>query len=149
MNDETQGIKTILHERERLDRILKEKYVKKRTIFFSDVAGYTQYMDTRGDINGRAWIQRHHDIVLPAIREHGGEVLDIMGDGVMASFESTLSAVKSAVAVQTRLDEHNRSAPAADWIRVRIGLACRGNPDGHGTRGRGRGQRGIPHPEPG
>ncbi len=122
MNDETQGIKTILHERERLDQILKEKFVKKRTIFFSDVAGYTQYMDTRGDINGRAWIQRHHDIVLPTIGEHGGEVLDIMGDGVMASFESTLSAVKSAVAVQTRLDEHNRNTPAADWIRVRIGI---------------------------
>jgi class 3 adenylate cyclase/CHAT domain-containing protein/tetratricopeptide (TPR) repeat protein len=122
MNDETQGIKNILHERERLDRILKEKFVKKRTIFFSDVAGYTQYMDTRGDINGRAWIQRHHDIVLPSIGEYGGEVLDIMGDGVMASFESTLSAVKSAVAVQTRLDEHNRNTPAADWIRVRIGI---------------------------
>lgn len=122
MNDETQGIKTILHERERLDRILKEKYVKKRTIFFSDVSGYTQYMDTRGDINGRAWIQRHHDIVLPAIREHGGEVLDIMGDGVMASFESSLSAVKSAIAVQTRLDAYNRKTPAADWIRVRIGI---------------------------
>jgi len=122
MNDEAQGIKSILHERERLDRILKEKFVKRRTIFFSDVAGYTQYMDTRGDINGRAWIQRHHDIVLPAISDHGGEVLDIMGDGVMASFESTLSAVKSAIAVQMRLEEHNRKTPAADWIRVRIGI---------------------------
>ena len=79
-----------MRERERLDQIIEETFKKKRAIIFSDVCGFTQYMDKMGDIRGRAWIQKHHDIVLPLIEAHNGKVLDIMGDGVMASFPETL-----------------------------------------------------------
>jgi CHAT domain-containing protein len=75
-----------------------------------------------GDIRGRAWIQKHHDIVLPLIEAHNGKVLDIMGDGVMASFPETLSAAKASIAIQKGLDEHNSRTNSADMIHVKIGI---------------------------
>jgi class 3 adenylate cyclase/CHAT domain-containing protein/Tfp pilus assembly protein PilF len=111
-----------LRERERLDQIIETAFKKKRAIIFSDVCGFTQYMEKMGDIRGRAWIQKHHDIVLPLIEAHDGKVLDIMGDGIMASFPDTLSAAKASIAIQKKLDEHNSRTNSADRIHVKIGI---------------------------
>ena len=89
-----ENIEKILKERDRLDKVLQERFTRRMTIVFSDVSGYTQYMDTWGDIRGRAWIQKHHDIVFPLIESHGGEILDVMGDGLMVAFKETLPAAK-------------------------------------------------------
>ena len=112
----------ILRERDRIDKLIQERFRKKKTIVFSDVCGYTQYMDTWGDIAGRAWIQKHHDIVLPVIKSHDGEVLDIMGDGVMASFPTSLTAVRASIAIQQGLSEYNAKAEKAQGIHVKIGV---------------------------
>jgi adenylate cyclase len=119
---QSRNIEQIIRERELLDQILEKEFRKKMAILFTDVCGYTQYMDTRGDISGRAWIQKHHNIVLPLIEKHEGSVLSIMGDGVMASFSTTLSAVKASVAIQKGLDKYNSEADPADAIHVRIGI---------------------------
>ncbi len=115
-------IEDIMRERERLDKILQTDFRKKMAIVFTDVCGYTHYMDTRGDIAGRAWMQKHHDIVLPTIEGHDGKVLDIMGDGVMAAFESTLSAVKACVEIQKGLAAYNKVTDPADELHVTIGI---------------------------
>jgi len=117
-----ENIEQVLRERERLDQILQTQFRRKMAILFSDVCGYTQYMDRRGDISGRAWIQKHHNIVLPLIQEHEGKVLDIMGDGVMASFVSTLSAVKASVAIQKSLQEYNAKIDPSEEIHVSMGI---------------------------
>jgi class 3 adenylate cyclase/CHAT domain-containing protein/tetratricopeptide (TPR) repeat protein len=117
-----ENIEQVLRERERLDQILQTRFRRKMAILFSDVCGYTQYMDRRGDISGRAWIQKHHDIVLPLIEKHEGKVLDIMGDGVMASFHNTLSAVKASVAIQKSLQEYNTKAEPSEEIHVSMGI---------------------------
>jgi len=56
------------------------------TVLFSDICGSTAYVDRVGDIAGRAWMQQHHDIALPIIKKHDGKILDIEGDGFLASF---------------------------------------------------------------
>jgi class 3 adenylate cyclase/CHAT domain-containing protein/Tfp pilus assembly protein PilF len=119
---ESVKMEQILRERERLDKIIHEKFRKKMTILFSDVCGYTHYMETWGDIAGRVWIQKHHDIVMPAIENHGGKILSVMGDGIMASFASTLSAVNAAVAIDKGLQEHNEKAEKQHGIHVKIGI---------------------------
>ena len=52
--DEPQAekIEDVLRERERLDKILQTKFTKRMAILFSDVCGYTQYMDTRAILPG-------------------------------------------------------------------------------------------------
>lgn len=111
-----------MRERDRLDNILHKKFRKRMTIVFTDVCGYTKYMDTRGDIAGRAWMQKHHDIVLPLIETHNGKVLSLMGDGVMASFEDTIDAVTACMAIQNGLLTYNKTAESVDELHVTIGI---------------------------
>ena len=116
------NIEEILRERERLDRELQKKFKKEVTILFTDICGYTQYIDTRGDISGRAMLQKHNDIVLPLVEKHEGVVIKTIGDAVMATFSTPLAAVKASMAIQNGLDEHNLEAETADSIHVRIGI---------------------------
>jgi class 3 adenylate cyclase/CHAT domain-containing protein/tetratricopeptide (TPR) repeat protein len=124
-NDSGQGpspIEKILEKRERLEELLKEKYRKEVVILFTDVCGYTEYIDKRGDISGRALLLKHNRILLPIIESHDGKVSEIIGDAVMASFPSALAAVKSAVAIQQALQAQNLKTEPADRIHVRIGI---------------------------
>ncbi|MCK4389833.1 MAG: CHAT domain-containing protein [Desulfobacterales bacterium] len=116
------NIEEILRERERLERMLHEKFKKEVTILFSDICGFTKHMDTRGDISGRALLQRHNDIVLPVIEEHQGTLIKTIGDAVMASFKTPLDAVKASADIQNGLDEHNRKTEVADRIQVKVGI---------------------------
>jgi class 3 adenylate cyclase/tetratricopeptide (TPR) repeat protein len=118
----SKSIEEVMRERQRLDRLLQERFKKRMAILFTDVCGFTKYMDTRGDISGRAWIQKHHDIVFPLIESHEGKILDIMGDGVMTSFADSLSAVKASVAIQKGLEEYNSKTEPAEQIHVKIGI---------------------------
>ncbi len=115
-------IARVLRERERLDQLIEQKFRKRKAILFSDVCGFTQYMHKMGDLRGRAWIQKHHDIVIPLIEEYNGEVVDVMGDGVMASFSDTVSAAKASIAIQKSLHRHNAKTKKTDRIHVRIGI---------------------------
>ncbi|MBW2027846.1 MAG: CHAT domain-containing protein [Deltaproteobacteria bacterium] len=121
-DQDTEMMEQILRERERLDKLLQSKFRKKLAVLFSDVCGFTEYMDRKGDIGGRAWIQQHHDIVLPAIERNRGKVLDIMGDGIMAVFEKTIDAVKASMNIQRDLDAYNATVDRSDSIHVKIGI---------------------------
>jgi len=116
------GIEEILRRRAELDGLIREKFKKELAILFTDICGYTQFMDARGDIEGRALLQRHNDIVFSRVDAHGGRVIKTIGDAVMASFNTALDAVKAAVAVQEGLDRHNRAAGVRDEIHVKIGV---------------------------
>ena len=43
------NIEQVLKERERLDKIIKDRFRKKMTIVFSDVCGFTSFMDRMGE----------------------------------------------------------------------------------------------------
>ena len=116
------NIDEILRERERLDRVIQEEFKKKVSILFTDICDYTQYMDIRGDISGRALLQRHNDIVFSSVESNNGTVIKTIGDAVMASFSDELDAVKASVAIQEGLFEHNEKREPADEIHVRIGI---------------------------
>jgi class 3 adenylate cyclase/CHAT domain-containing protein/tetratricopeptide (TPR) repeat protein len=120
--DISDNIESILRERDRLDQVLQERFKKEVVILFSDICGYTKYIDTRGDISGRAMLRRHNDIVLPQIEKHGGVLIKTIGDAVMVSFSSSLAAVKTAVAIQNGLHAYNSQAGSKDRIHVKIGI---------------------------
>ena len=115
-------IEKILKERERLEQVLKEKYRKEVVILFTDICGYTDYIDKGGDISGRTLLMKHNSIALPLIEEYQGKVIEIIGDAVMASFSKPLDAVKGAIAIQKELEKHNLKTEAADRIHVKMGI---------------------------
>ncbi len=119
---EHENIEDVLKKQRELEEVLKNKFMKEMTIVFSDVSGYTKFMDTYGDIRGRAWIQKHHDIVFPIIESHGGEILSIMGDGLMISFEDTPAAVLCAMDAQKALDDYNAESSESDHLHIHVGI---------------------------
>ncbi len=118
----TSPMEEILLERERLDQVLKDRFRKMVTILFSDLCGYTQYTDKRGDIQSRTLLLKHNRIVLPAIEMHNGKVVEIIGDGIMAAFDDPVDAGKAAIEVQKKLKTYNDQTAVDDQIHVKIGL---------------------------
>jgi class 3 adenylate cyclase/CHAT domain-containing protein/tetratricopeptide (TPR) repeat protein len=120
--ERSSNLEDILQEREHLDQILDKEFRKEVTILFTDICGFTEYTDARGDINGRALLLKHNRIVLPQIEKHEGRIIEVIGDAVMASFSIPLAAIKASTAIQTALCEHNLRTEAANRIHVRIGI---------------------------
>src|SRR6516164_6009095 len=58
------------------------------------------------------------EIADPAITEHGGRIVKTTGDGMLVEFASAVDAVTCAVAVQSKMAEHN----ATPKITFRIGI---------------------------
>ncbi len=116
------NIEEILLKREQLEKALHEQYKKEVTIFFSDICGYTEYIDKRGDISGRALLLKHNRILLPLIEKNSGKVIELIGDAVMASFEEPINAVKAAIDIQKELEHYNSKCEGADQIHVKIGI---------------------------
>jgi len=53
---------------------------------------------------------------------HGGRVVNMVGDAVLADFPSSVDAVRCALDVQAAIDEHNRGFPDDRHMQVRIGV---------------------------
>ena len=115
-------IAQFLEERERIDSILQQKFNKETTILFTDICGYTEYTEKRGDLSSRAMLQKHNNIVFPIIENHDGVVIKTIGDAVMATFSTSLAAVKAASDIQNALYRNNLKATPGNGIHVKIGI---------------------------
>ncbi|MBW2292151.1 MAG: alpha/beta fold hydrolase [Deltaproteobacteria bacterium] len=69
-------------------------------IMFTDIAGYTAMM---GEDEARAVraLERSRVVVRENLEKFGGQLLDEIGDGSLSSFDSAVSAVECARAIQT------------------------------------------------
>jgi class 3 adenylate cyclase/tetratricopeptide (TPR) repeat protein len=111
-----------VRRRNELDREIQEKFAKPVTVMFTDIKGSTTFFDMRGDLEGVTMLQRHNDLVVPPIEEHGGRVLQRLGDGLLAVFPGPTPGVKAGIDIQRRLHEYNSKAPEREQIHVRVGL---------------------------
>ena len=71
-------------------------------IMFSDMVGYTALMQ-ENEQQAMANRGRQRKVLDAAIEEHGGDVLQVYGDGTLSVFRSAVEAVHCAVEVQARL----------------------------------------------
>ncbi|MGD9732111.1 MAG: CHAT domain-containing protein [Desulfamplus sp.] len=120
--DVSQSIDSILQARNQLDQIIRERFTKDVSVMFTDICGYTKFMETRGNLAGRAMLKRHNEIVITAIESMNGIVIKTIGDAVMAMFHKSSDAVAAAVAVQEGLYAYNQKADSLDAIHVKIGI---------------------------
>ncbi len=121
-DSESKNIEDVLRERGRIDEMIQKKFRKRMAILFSDICGFTHFTEEKGDIASRAWVQQHHDIVLPIIKSHGGRVITIMGDGVLSSFPDSLSAVQGSISIQKALARYNKEKDPDNEIHVSMGI---------------------------
>jgi serine/threonine protein kinase/AAA+ ATPase superfamily predicted ATPase len=122
LSSKTKSIEELLEHREKIDKIIESKYKKDVVIMFSDIVGSTSYYEQRGDIEGRALVQRINRLMFPLIEEYKGTVIKTMGDGIMASFDIPEKSCECAVKMHEVLATENRSKAEDDQVSIRIAL---------------------------
>ncbi len=114
-------IDRLLRARNEIDATLR-RHKAEFTVLFTDIVGSTSFFERFGDTAGLMMLERHNELVLPALAEGGGTVVKTIGDAVLAVFASPMAAVRTAIQVQQRLEAHNEDLPADEQIFTRVGL---------------------------
>lgn len=122
MEDKALDIEKLLAEKVEIERILKSHFSKTVAVMFTDIKGSTSFYELRGDIEGRAMVHQHDQIVIPEITRHGGALVKTIGDATLSLFEDPSDALRSAMAIQKALDGYNLDKAETDQIHVKIGL---------------------------
>lgn len=91
-------------------------------IFAADVVGFSRLMgqDEAGTLARLKSLRR--ELVQPKISEHGGRIVKLMGDGLLAEFPSVVDAVQCAAEVQRALRATDIDLPQHNRIYLRIGI---------------------------
>jgi adenylate cyclase len=104
-----------------------------------DLRDFTQMSDQLSPRAVLRTLNSYFDCVMPPVSEHGGEVVEIMGDGVLAIFkhgpersaaEACSSALAAATAGLAALAEHNQKHPTAPLqagVALHYGTVSYGN----------------------
>lgn len=90
-------------------------------VLCADIAGYSALVsaDESGAI---AALKGHQAAVIEVLQRNGGRVVNLAGDGLIAEFPSTVSAVEAGLAVQTLMAERNAGVPEGRRMLFRIGI---------------------------
>jgi TolB-like protein/class 3 adenylate cyclase len=91
-------------------------------ILAADVVGYSRLMelDEAGTLATLKELRRN--LLSPLVERHQGRIVKVMGDGVLVEFASAVNAVACAVELQRKIGEAGAAMPAANRIRLRIGI---------------------------
>jgi class 3 adenylate cyclase len=91
-------------------------------IVSADVVGYSRLMgrDESGTVAALKAIR--HDVVDPAIANHGGRIVKTTGDGLLLEFRSVVDAVRCVVEVQTSIAAKRSTMISDQPITFRMGV---------------------------
>ena len=91
-------------------------------ILAADVVGYSRLMGA----NEVATLERlqsdQAELIEPSIAAHGGRIVKLTGDGLLAEFPSVVGAVESAVEIQRAMPDRNRDVSDDRRIQFRVGV---------------------------
>jgi len=90
-------------------------------ILTADAVGYTQMM-ARDEVATLETLDAYRSIMGGLIKQHGGRVVDAVGDNLLAEFPSAVDAVQCALEIQRQLAESNQDRPEDRRMRFRIGI---------------------------
>ena len=88
------------------------------TFLFSDIEGSTKLSQEYPDTLPAA-LDRHHNIIIDAVKSNNGNIFEIVGDAFCCAFENSEDAIKAAVEAQTNLTNEKWEDAV---IKVRMGI---------------------------
>jgi class 3 adenylate cyclase len=111
------------------DLYLDETSAGKRevSVVFADLSGFTSFSDGRDPREVTAMLNASFERAIPAIRAHGGEIDRLVGDAIVATFNTRGDQPDHAArASRAALDVLRATEPSGaahpDWPRFRIGI---------------------------
>ena len=101
-------------------------------IVYADMVGYSRLigLDDAGTLRRLRTLRRA--LIDPAIREHGGRVVQTAGDSLLMVFDSIDGAVRCSLKVQQQVPIYDGDQPSDRRIRFRVGINI-GDAIAHGT----------------
>jgi class 3 adenylate cyclase len=101
--------------------------VREVSVLFADLAGYTRFGDTRDPLEVSAMLNAMFEAAIPALQGQGADIDRLMGDAVMATFNTRDDQPDHARrAAGAALELQRASATVAaehpDWPRFRVGV---------------------------
>ncbi len=94
---------------------------KLSAIMFTDIKGYSKAMH-QDESAAIKMLAKHNEILKKTILSFGGNVIEIIGDAFLASFNSAVESVKCGLSIQKEIIEHNNNAAKNERFKVRIGI---------------------------
>jgi TolB-like protein/class 3 adenylate cyclase len=105
--------------------LASEKVERRLTaILAADVAGYSRLVAADEERTLAQFAAHVRELVTPQVETHDGRVIKTLGDGVLATFDSVVDALESAVAVQRGMDIRNAEVAPDRRLEFRIGVHC-------------------------
>jgi class 3 adenylate cyclase len=92
-------------------------------VLITDMKSFSVMTEELGSVEAAKIVQRHRDLLLPIIHEHGGKGAPTGGDGLVASFRAPADAVAAGIAIQRVLDGYTGSDRSPHELSVRVGVA--------------------------
>ncbi len=106
-----------------VDNYRKLRETSVLTVMFTDIKGFTQLTEEKGEIFSGQVRKTHNKILIPIIEENNdGLIVKHIGDSIMAVFSEPSTAVVQAIKIQQALNEFNLHNPDNINLEVRIGL---------------------------
>ena len=90
-------------------------------IVFTDVVGYSARMQ-RDEKSTMALVEADFALMRERCAQHGGEVLNTMGDGLLLCFPSAVQAVTCALQIQSEFGQRCGTLPPEQALEHRIGV---------------------------
>ena len=90
-------------------------------VLTADAVGYTRLMAADEEAT-LATLNDYRHIMACLVENHGGRIVDMVGDNLLAEFPSAVDAVRCALVIQDQLSDRNRELDEARRMRFRIGI---------------------------
>ena len=106
-----------------VDNYRKLRETSVLTVMFTDIKGFTDITEEKGEIFSAKVRKTHNSILIPIIEENNeGLIVKHIGDSIMAVFSEPSTAVARAIKIQQALNKFNKQNSDDINLEVRIGL---------------------------
>lgn len=93
------------------------------TVVFTDIFGSTSAFEALGNARATRAVTQITTWISKTVELHGGRVVKMLGDGVLAVFGDNLSAINAVVEMQRAHQKRMTQIPPANRMPIRIGVA--------------------------
>jgi adenylate cyclase len=93
------------------------------TLVFADLIGSTGAFESQGNALATRMVTQFTTALAESVRQFDGRVVKILGDGVLAMFSDSPSAVRGVVDMQRKHQARMSDIPPALRLPIRIGVA--------------------------
>lgn len=93
------------------------------TVVFTDLYGSTSAFEALGNAQATLAVTRITTWIAKVVESHGGRVVKMLGDGVLALFDNNSCAINAVVEMQRTHQKRKSQFETAKFMPIRIGVA--------------------------